>query len=214
MSRPPNLGLYCSDADLPLLYELLGDDLAFIAPDGERRWRATFDRPRQKHFRMELWHIEGGPLQVVSGDRKDPVAEVADPWAGWIEQRAPHLGPPLPATERRTTDWRDDPERPGIDTEGPLFCWTQNLFSIAVRTKGKEAGSTCGISNLAWVGNTQAMIGHPAPEVTLRRWNKLKRDIGTCAVKVPPGGPSGTGKPAFWAFPQALATGGPFDRYS
>lgn len=67
-------------------------------------------------------------------------------------------------------------------------------------TAGREDGSTCGMSNLAWVGHTKAMSGKPAPEVTRKRWNRLKRDIGRCAVKVPPGGPTGTGKPEIWAF--------------
>lgn len=214
MSRPPNLFLYCFDADLPLLYELLGDDLAFIVPDGERRWRATADRPRQRHFRLDLWHVDGGPLQVVSGDRKVLMAEVEDPWSGWHQCRHPDHGPPLPLTERRTSDWRDDPEPLGFATEGLLYMATQNLFSLSVRVPGKEAGSTCGISNLSWIGNRHASIGSNAPDVTVRRWNRLKRDIGKCAVKVPPGGPSGTGKPEFWAFPNALAQGGPFDLYS
>ena len=78
---------------------LLGDDLAFIAPDGARRWRATLDRPRQSHFRLSLWHVGGGPLQVVSADRKVPYAWVEDPWSGWLEQRHPDL--PLPCAPRR-----------------------------------------------------------------------------------------------------------------
>jgi len=72
MSRPPNLRLYCAAADLPLLYQLLGDDLAFIVPDGVRRWRTTFDRPRQTQFQLSLWHVDGGPLQVTSADHKMP----------------------------------------------------------------------------------------------------------------------------------------------
>lgn len=209
--RPPNLPLYCDEADLPALFALLGEDLAFLAPDGERRWRATLDRPRQRHFRMTLWHIHGGPLQAISADRKVPWAPIEDPWSGWTQQRPPDLGPPLPPTERRTTDWRDDPDGLGLLTEGPLFHASQNLFTLWVRVPGKESGSTCGLSTLSWVGSTKALIVQPAPEATLHRWNRLKRDIGKCAVKVPPGGPQGAGKPEVWAFPHALARGGPFD---
>lgn len=214
MSRPPNLPLYCAATDLPLLYDILGDDLAFIAPDGERRWRATRDRPRQRHFLMYLWHIGGGPLQVIAADRKLPFTEVADPFSGWLEHRHPDHGPPLPPTERRVTDWRDDPDRLGIATERPLFHATQNLFSLSVRVAGAEPGSTCGLSNLSWVGNRQAAIRNPAPPATVRRWNRLKRDITAAAVKVPPGDPTGTGKPEIWAFPHAQAQSGPFDLYA
>jgi len=128
-----------------------------------------------------------------------------------MEQRHPDHGPALPPTERRTTDWRDDAERLGLATERPHCYASQNLFSLLVGVPGKETDSTCGLSNLAWIGNRYAAIGQPAPQVTVGRWNRLKRDIGKCAVKAPPGGPLGEGKPAF---PHALAQGGPFDRYS
>jgi hypothetical protein len=136
------------------------------------------------------------------------------PGPAGLNSAIPTIARPCPPTERRTTDWRDDPDLPGVATAGPVFYATQNLFSLRVHVQARAPGNTCGLSSLAWVGNTQAMIGHPAPEATLRRWNRLKRDIGKSAVKVPPGGPLGAGKPEVWAFPHALALGGPFDRYS
>ena len=80
------LPLYCVVKDLPALFDLLGDDLAVIEQAGEHRWRASRDRPTAPEFRVALWHVDSGPLSIVSGERTPVHALVDDPWAGWTEE--------------------------------------------------------------------------------------------------------------------------------
>jgi hypothetical protein len=200
--RPLIIPLYCSTDDVPVLLDILGDDLAFIESIGENQWRATRDRPLAPEFRVALWHVPSGALSVDSGERKAVYASVDDPWSGWTERRHPdHRGQTMHFDYPETPG---DILRPGIDVPPPRFNPTPTgIFWLDLKVAGREADSSCAVSQLSWVGNTQAMIGNPAPDVTVKRWAKLKRQIAKVAQKVPRGGVGAVGPDEMWAFPAA-----------
>jgi hypothetical protein len=174
--------MYLVHEDLPTLIELVGEDIAFIVADGERRWRATLDRSRPLRLRTALWHVPSGPLPLLRSSPDLPVGKVADPWAGWTE------------------------ERTGADATTPYFgTGHPGVFWLNLRIPGSRPGSVCGLSSFEWIGNRYSIIGSPAPLVTAKRWEKLRRQIKKNAHKVPRGGRSEATPAEIWAFPGAYA---------
>ena len=97
-----NLSFYANERDTEELLQWLIDqkEIAFILPDGERRWKA-FDRvalPQVVGRKICLWHVPSGPLPLLQpGEQADLLVE--NPWEGWTELRtgadpsSPYFGP-------------------------------------------------------------------------------------------------------------------------
>ena len=174
--------MYLAQDDAPSLITLLGEDVAFIVRDGERRWRATLDHAHPIGTRTALWHVPSGPLPLLRSSPNLPDAEVLNPWAGWTE------------------------ERTGADATTPYFgAGHPGVFWLNLRIQSRQTGYVCGLSSFEWIGNRYSIIGSPAPVVTAKRWAKLKRQIGRIAKKVPRGGRTERTPPEIWAFASADA---------
>ncbi len=174
--------MYLLQKDVPTLIELLGEDIALIVSDGERRWRATLDRSHSLDRRNALWHVASGPLPLLRNSRDLPASEVTNPWAGWTE------------------------ERTGADATTPYFGpGHPGVFWLNLSVRGREPGSACGLSSFEWIGNRYSMIGSPAPAVTLKRWERLRRQIAKISRRVPRGGQGVSAPAEIWAFSAAYA---------
>lgn len=182
----PWLPFYCAPNDLSSLLGLLGDDIAFIVPDGNRRWRAAREFIPEEGSRTALWHIPSGPLAQLGklymkpGGIPDaePNAPVEDPWAGWAELRS------------------------GAEPAVPFFGDRDaGVFRLSLQFTGKEPGSKCGVSSFGWTGNRYP---DGVPRVTRNRWATLRRHMAKVAQKVPIGGFSTGYPPVMWALPHAV----------
>src|SRR5262245_40850851 len=161
----PWIPMYLVQEDIPNLIELLGEDIAFILGDGDRRWRATLDRSRELGPRTALWHVPSGSLPLLRSLWHLPAGKVGDPWTGWTE------------------------ERTGANETTPYFgAGHPGVFWLNLRIPGRGPGSVCGMSSFEWIGNHYSVAGNPALPVTVRRWEKLRRQVKKCARKVPRGG--------------------------
>lgn len=176
----PWIPMYLKPADLPQLLDILGDDIVPIVSEGGGKWRAVRNLQDLHEPHYALWHIPSGPLPLYTMDGKK--RWVANPFEGWTELRA------------------------GADNSVPYFgSGHVGIFTLNLRFQGKEPHSTCGLSSIGWIGNRYRVIGQPAPDVTVKRWAKLKRQITKVATKFPRGGPDSTGVPEIWAFEKAKA---------
>lgn len=176
----PWIPMYLVPDDVPSLLALLDEDLALIVPDGARRWRATLDRAQMDASRTAFWHVPSGPLPLVRSQPNLPDREVSDPWAGWTE------------------------ERTGADATTPYFgAGHPGVFWLNLGIRSNPAKYVCGLSSFEWIGNRYSIIGPPAPDVTVKRWNRLKRQIAKVATKIPRGGRTEPTPPEIWAFANA-----------
>ena len=185
----PSLELYCTPDDLAQLLEILGDELAFIIPDGDKRWRAVATHTPPDQTRTALWHIPSGPLPLLGANYTKPngipdvrpKGVISDPFDGWTEQRT------------------------GADPNIPYFgAGHPGIFWLNLRLSGPEPSVGNGLTTIEWIGNHYASIGNAAPKVTSSRWARLRRQIAKVAQKVPYGGLQSAGRPTIWAFPHAL----------
>lgn len=192
------LYFYCVERDVPVLLQTFGTELAFILPDGPNRWRAVKDHVPIDGSHLLLWHVPSGPFPSEWLEQPRPGSfplvvpgpAVADPWAGWDEppRTLPALGGSVIA----------QPVEPLVSIEHP------GMFRLRLNLTGREQNSTCGRSTLEWIGNHYASIGRAAPEVTVKFWARLRREIAKIATKVPEGGLQRTSRRQVWAFPTAL----------
>ncbi len=177
----PWIPLYCVAEDLDALLQLLSDEMAFIIPDGAGRWKAVESFVPTDGSRTALWHIPSGPLPLLHRDRDASDGVIKNPYSGWEEERA------------------------GADPATPYFgAGHPGIFWLNLRMAGHDAGSSCGLTSIEWIGKHYASIGNAPSELTVKRWAKLKRDIGKIAQKVPRGGRQENSRPEVWAFPVAF----------
>lgn len=73
--------LYLHEQDVPtLLAWLNSENVAYIMPDGEDRWKAvrTVEDLPDEHYL--IWYLPAGPLSISQGES---VRIIDDPWGGW-----------------------------------------------------------------------------------------------------------------------------------
>ena len=183
--------LYLTEEDVPHLLSILGGEVAFVIAYGPRRCKAIRNPGTTLGVRICIWHLASGPLPLLRAEHTSPDGEVYDPWSGWTE------------------------ERTGIDPSTPYFGpGHPGIFWLNLRLSGRKPGSVCGLSSLEWIGNHYAILGHHAPNVTRKWWNKLRQRVARISEKVPRGGLAMLGMPEVWAFPNAfqrLRIGAPAD---
>jgi hypothetical protein len=189
----PWLPLYLTETDASVLFELLAQDpeIAFLVPDGPRRWRAVKAIATKGIERVGLWHVPSGPLPLLPATNGDPIHRVQDPWLGWMEERT-----------------GANPNTPYFGAGHPGIVW------LNLRTSGKDRGSYCGFSSFEWIGNHYKVIGNAAATSTEVWWKSLRRRVVKLSKKVPRQQLSSSSRPEIFAFPCAydlLEAGGVAD---
>lgn len=188
----PSIPFYCAPSDLPALLDLFGDDIAFIIADGDRRWRAV-SVAGSGHLpcdgtRTALWHVPSGPLPLMGAEiikpnglpDVEPTRDILDPWSGWTEART------------------------GANPSVPYFgAGHGGVFWLDLAMTGREPGSQCGQSSLGWIGKRYP---DGAPQVTVDRWARLRRQIAKATRKAPLGGFRSGKRPTVFTFPHAFET--------
>lgn len=179
----PWLPMYISRPDTSLLMELLlhDPDIAFLVPDGSKRWRAAKEMDAQRNERVGLWHVPSGPLPLLPPVHGDPIQQIHDPWLGWEE------------------------ERTGADPNTPFFAAHTGVFWLNLHVEGKDRGSCCGLSSFEWVGNYYKIIGKGSQPSTEDWWKSLRRRILRMTHKVPRQSFSSSLPKEIFAFPHAYS---------
>ncbi|MFC1853979.1 hypothetical protein ACFL27_27660 [candidate division CSSED10-310 bacterium] len=176
----PWLPLYINQSDLNILIFWLNNevDIAFIVPDGPKRWKAVTAIETRHDSRYCLWHTASGGLPLL---RKHlPDSEVSDPWKGWKEKCT------------------------GADPTCPYFgAGHPGIYWLNAKTQSPSAPGSLGLSSFEWIGNRYGMIGHPAPPVTMKWWRRLGRWVKKQAIQIPRAGPIAGQGAEIWAFPGA-----------
>ena len=176
----PYIGIYAVEADLPTLFGLLDDEVAFIVSDGPDRWRASRTLNGVDAHEVTLWHIPSGPLPLLGETKSSPDGVVSDPWAGWTERRA------------------------GADRYQPYFgTGHPSVIRLKVAPSGREPSSICGRSGFEWIGNHYAVLGSRAAKPTELWWKRLRRKVSQVGRKVPYGNDPDMAAHTLWALPAA-----------
>lgn len=178
----PWLPLYLTESDASALIDLLAQDpeIAFLVPDGPRRWRAVKAISANGTNRVGLWHVPSGPLPLLPATHGNPIQLVQDPWLGWTEERT-----------------GADPNTPYFGAGHPGVVW------LNLRTTGRDHGSCCGFSSFEWIGNHYKVIGNSAAPSTEVWWKSLRRRVAKLSHKVPRQQLSSSLPPEVFAFPSA-----------
>lgn len=184
----PWLQLYTDKADLAQLVAWLDAEevIAFIVPDGPRRWRAVpqLGGPLPDG-QICLGHTQSGPLPLLHRWLASipfvPGGKVRDPFAGWRERRT------------------------GADPTVPYFGEHPGVYWFRAHTSGKGHQGEIGISAFDWTGNRYRPLGDAAPPVAARWWERFRRYVRKHAVYIPSSGPIDGPDPWVWAMPSALA---------
>ena len=176
----PWIPFYASTSDLPLVQEMAtaDADLALLAPVKDDHWRATLDFTLTQDGRFPLWHVPSGPLPLMPDSVGDAIGVIDDPFAGWR-----HL---------RFGDGR------------PFFGNPPGLLWLELHVQAKQPGNSLGMSSFEWIGNYFAGLGDVAPEVTRKRWAKLRSRFSRLGPRVPRGAIDRGRKPEVFALPGAL----------
>ncbi len=172
--------MYLVEEDLHSLSSWLTDEakISLIQTIGPGEWQAFEDFEVYEPGRYCLFHSESGPLPLLSNDPDRPDSEVSDPFAGWVEHRA-----------------GANPNQPYFGAGHPAIFW--------LNVRLKENGIV-GMSSFEWIGNHYSQIDRPAPEVSKKWWERLRRWVKKQSFIIPRDGPlDGTGK-EIWAFSSAL----------
>jgi len=180
----PWIPIYADDTDFQVLHGWLNqnEEIAFVISDGPSRWRAVHTVPSIDSRRICLWHIPSGPLPLLHPHPSKRIDSITDPWSGW-------------------SGLRD-----GADKSCPYFgAGHPGVFWLNHWPHGRREPQNIGLSSFEWIGNRYSVIGSPAPEVTEKFWQRLRRWIKKMAIQIPRSGPVDGEHPEIWAFPSALA---------
>ena len=160
----PWLPMYVNEEDSKLIFELLNDDkdIAYVVSDGKKKWKAVETIKSVHDGIFCIWHIPSGPLPLLGGFLWN--RRVQDPWAGWKEKQS-----------------GADSDQPYFGPEHSGVIWL-NLHTCSVNEPSK-----IGLSSFEWIGNHYKIIGRPAPEVTKKWWEALRKSIAKMTVKLPRG---------------------------
>ena len=180
----PWLPVYADEEDFRTVLDYLSqnDEIAFIIFDGKGRWRATHTIPQMDADRFCLWHIPSGSLPLLHPHPSKQIDSITDAWSGWSELRA-----------------GDDSSLPYFGAGHPGEIWLNH------RPQGKRETQNIGLSSFEWIGNRYSLIGKPAPDVTERFWQKLRRWVKRTAAQTPRSGSVDGEHAEIWAFPSAMA---------
>jgi len=182
--------MYIAEQDASLVTNELSQDhdIAFLVPDGLKRWRAVESFEPKDSIRVGLWHVPSGPLPLLPATHGEPIGHVLDPWAGWKEERT-----------------GADPTNPYFGAGHPGVIW------LNLRLEARDRDSCCGFSSFEWIGNRYKVIGNGSLESTETWWKLLRRRISKLSHKVPRQRLSNSLPPEVFALPHAyslLAAGG------
>ena len=180
----PWLPIYADGSDFKVIHEWLNqnEELAFIVSDGPKRWKVTTTIPELTGTRVCLWHVPSGSLPLLGPTPRHQGGVIPSPWSGWQELRT-----------------SAEPEVPYFGAGHPGIIW------LNVRVAAKWVKDGIGLSSFEWIGNHYSAIGHPAPEVTERLWQSLKRWTKKSAKRIPRSGLVDGPHPEIWTFPSAFA---------
>jgi len=178
----PWLPMYLVSQDAPPLLALLNEDpdLAFLVTAGAGRWIAHSRVPDLSLGRTALWNVPSGPLPLLGTTASDADEVVADPWAGWTENRK-----------------GADPAVPYFGAGHPGVIWSN------LRIQARDVDSTCGLSSFEWIGNRYAGIGSAATTRTERWWKSLRGRVRKITHRVPRARLDSSSPPEIYAFRSA-----------
>ena len=192
--------IYADENDFLLIMDKLNQDpeIAFIAPNGRKKWIAVHSMNQLRDGTYYLWHMPGGPIKNyqegrvdvlgtklrklfnVPGNMLEEAGLVKDPFKGW---KGPHQA--------------GDKNLPFLGNE-------PNIIELNVRTQGADSPDSIGLSSFGWIGNRYQSIGLPAAKETTNWWRRLKNWMSkTAAEKIPRSGPLDGPDREIWAFPSA-----------
>lgn len=176
----PWFPFYASTSDLLLLQDMLTSeaDLALLVPVEGDLWRATLDFALSQDGRFALWHVPSGPLPLMPDSVGEAIGVIENPFAGWR-----HL---------RFADGQ------------PFFGNPPGVLWLELHVQAKQPANSLGMSCFEWVGNYFAGLGDAAPEVTRKRWAKLRGRFSKLAPRVPRGAIDRERKREVFALPGAL----------
>ena len=179
----PWIPMYLAADDVALLSAMMNvdEEIAFIVPDGPKRWKAVVGLSTLPVGRIGIWHVPSGPLPLLAPDKKDD-GQVHNPFSGWNELRS-----------------YADPTTPYFGAGHPGVIW------LNLRLHPRDRNSSCGLSSFEWIGNYYRIIGNPAKKATELWWSSMRRRIQRIAAeKVPRQSLSSSFRPEIFAFPAAL----------
>src|SRR5258708_38813794 len=132
----PWIPMYLAADDIARLTTMLNADgeIAFLAADGPKRWKAVAGLSCPADGRIGVWHIPSGPLPLLLPNKNEH-DQIHDPFAGWEELRT-----------------GADPTTPYFGPGHPGVVW------LDVRLSAKEQGSTGGLSSFGWIGRHYSSI--------------------------------------------------------
>ena len=180
----PWIPFYADEEDFRVIHDYLNqnEEVAFIVSDGPRRWSATHTIPSMDGVRVCLWHVPSGPLPLLHPHPSKTVDSISDSWSGWTELRT------------------------GADSTCPYFgAGHPGVIWLNHRPKAQRVPDGIGLSSFEWIGNRYSVIGSPAPKVTEKFWQRLRRWVKKSAVGIPRSGPVNGLHPEIWALSSALA---------
>jgi hypothetical protein len=123
--------------------------------------------------------MAGGPLFASDKDPlSSPCEEILDPIKGWDQLRLDQYGQPFLGNP-------------------------PNVLDLRIMISPKRPGDDLGMSSFGWIGSYFWASGRVAPEVTKKRWNKLRREVAKVAHRVPRGWLTRGTKPEVFALPHA-----------
>ncbi len=173
---------YADEADFRPIIERLNADaeVAILWPAGRGRWIARAQVAELPDGKYILWHIPGGPLPLLSNTAAQDDATIADPFAGWAEQRR------------------------GTDASVPYFGSIPNVFELRKATRGSESRGSIGLSSFGWLGNRYKSLGMGAARATALWSRRMQRWVQHAAVeKIPRWDSPGPPPAEIWALPAA-----------
>lgn len=179
----PWLPIYADKDDFIGILDWLNssDEVAFVVPDGPRRWRAITKLDCLSVPRICIWHVPSGPLPLVRPYPDRTVTLIESPQDGWEELRT-----------------GADPNTPFFGVGHPGIIWL-NHRPVSLRTAGG-----IGLSSYEWIGNHYRMIGNAAEPVTEAYWKLLRKWTQKQSKKIPRSGALDGAGAEIFAFPSAF----------
>lgn len=151
--------VFVDEVDAPQLLDWLNreEDIAFILPEGPKRWKAVHTVPGLKDGCHALWHVPSGPLVRV---KKYGIAvPIANPWRGWKE-------------------WQT-----GADRSKPWFGTVYTaVFWLRLHTRHRQ--DLLQLSGVEWIGNHFAPAGYRASPLAVKWWRRLKRWVASSSTRL------------------------------
>ena len=157
----PWLPMYLDHNDLGILSKWLNeeDDISIIRSTGDKEWKAFDEISINSSGRYCLFHKKSGPLPLLKKNFLGQEMMVKDPFKGWVERRT-----------------GANPKQPYFGAGHPAIFW------LNIRL---ENNAEIGMSSFEWIGNHYAIIGNPAPDITKKWWNRLRRWVKKQSTYIP-----------------------------